>query len=78
MMCYIAGEHIVGFLQTSLTADEAYVLGCSGAGIQVAELLDCAPGSQITPYLMPTPILPTLFHRIFIKKTLIKKSLLFR
>lgn len=32
----------------------------------------------MTLYLKPTPILPTLFHRIFIKKTLIKKSLLFR
>lgn len=28
----------------------------------------------MTLYLMPTPILPTLFHRIFIKKTLIKKE----
>ena len=58
----------MGFLQTSVTVGEAHDLGCSGAGTQGLEPLGCAPGSQITLYLKPTPILSTPFHMVFIRR----------
>lgn len=58
----------MGFLQTSVPVGEAYIWGCSGPGTQGLGPLVCAPGSQITLYLMPTPMFSTPFHKVFIKR----------